>query len=76
MTSECKKETPKRSFAHSVAGALSGAVSRLVVGPLDVLKIRFQVQREPIACSKASHYKSIGQAFRTIIREEGVKVRE
>ena len=28
---------------HGIAGAVSGAVTRAVVQPLDVLKIRFQV---------------------------------
>ena len=28
----------------ALAGAISGCISRIVVGPLDVIKIRFQVQ--------------------------------
>ncbi len=32
-----------------VAGAVSGAVTRLLVSPLDLIKIRFQLQIEPIA---------------------------
>ncbi len=31
-----------------IAGSISGGVTRLVVAPLDVLKIRFQLQVEPI----------------------------
>ncbi len=31
-----------------IAGAISGGVTRLVAAPLDVLKIRFQLQLEPI----------------------------
>ena len=31
-----------------VAGAVSGALTRLLTCPLDVLKIRFQLQQEPI----------------------------
>lgn len=69
-----------KSEAHAVltacAGALAGAVARFVVGPLDVLKIRFQVQLEPIAAGaqRQSHYTSMRQAFVTILREEGIKV--
>ena len=33
----------------ATAGALAGAVARFVVGPLDVIKIRFQVQSSPAA---------------------------
>ncbi|KAI7835819.1 hypothetical protein COHA_010286 [Chlorella ohadii] len=58
----------------AVAGALAGAVARFVVGPLDVLKIRFQVQLEPIAAGvKTSHYTSMRQALVTIVKEEGIK---
>ena len=69
-----------KSEAHAVltacAGALAGAVARFVVGPLDVLNIRFQVQLEPIAAGaqRQSHYTSMRQAFVTILREEGIKV--
>ncbi|KAL4421633.1 hypothetical protein ABPG75_010924 [Micractinium tetrahymenae] len=68
-----------KSEAHAVltacAGALAGAVARFVVGPLDVLKIRFQVQLEPIAAGaqRHSHYTSMRQAFVTILKEEGIK---
>ena len=60
----------------AAAGAMAGAVARFVVGPLDVVKIRFQVQLEPIAAGGLpSKYTSLHQAFTTILREEGIKVR-
>ena len=60
----------------ATAGAMAGAVARFVVGPLDVVKIRFQVQLEPIAAGALpSKYTSLHQAFTTILREEGIKVR-
>lgn len=35
----------KRALIDATAGAISGAVSRTVTSPLDVIKIRFQVER-------------------------------
>ena len=73
---------PRKPLLDATAGALAGCVSRLVIGPLDVLKIRFQVQLEPIGTAAqratagqvASKYTGIGQALRTIAVEEGVQV--
>lgn len=67
------------AWASTAAGAIAGAVSRFAVGPLDVLKIRFQVQLEPIAAqavagAAASKYTSMRQAVVTIVREEGIQV--
>lgn len=63
----------------AVAGAIAGCVSRFIVGPLDVIKIRFQVQLEPLASlshpGQASKYTGFVQAFKTILKEEGVRVR-
>ncbi len=68
----------KRMTLDASAGALAGCVARFVVGPLDVIKIRFQVQLEPIMSSGAhaqrSKYTGFMQAFATIMREEGVQV--
>jgi len=72
-------QPPNRVSLDAAAGALAGAVSRFVVGPLDVVKIRFQVQLEPIASGQAaaaaSKYTGFGQALWTIFREEGVQAR-
>lgn len=66
----------------AAAGALAGTVARLIVGPLDVVKIRFQVQVEPIrraalqaGATLPSHYTGFVNAFKTIVREEGIQVR-
>jgi solute carrier family 25 (mitochondrial thiamine pyrophosphate transporter), member 19 len=64
-----------QQWVHAAAGGLAGAVSRLVVGPLDVVKIRMQVQLEPIRQGANSKYYGVVQALSTIVREEGIQVR-
>lgn len=72
---------PPPKWATALSGALAGVISRFSVNPLDVLKIRFQIQLEPTsglgqrACTHGSKYRSICGALATIIREEGVRVR-
>lgn len=72
-TSSGDSKAPK--WVHAMAGGLAGAVSRLAVGPLDVVKIRMQVQLEPITRGVNSKYTGVIQALRTIVREEGIQVR-
>jgi solute carrier family 25 thiamine pyrophosphate transporter 19 len=56
-----------------VAGTVSGALTRLFTCPLDVLKIRFQLQLEPIKhSSHTSKYRGVLDSVRTILKEEGV----
>lgn len=49
-----------------LSGSISGAVTRLVVSPFDVIKIRFQLQD-----ADNIKYTSFTQAARSILREEG-----
>ncbi|KAI3728452.1 hypothetical protein L6452_17089 [Arctium lappa] len=70
----------KRAFIDATAGSISGAISRTVTSPLDVIKIRFQVQLEPTTTfallSKNvygnSKYTGMFQASKDIFREEGL----
>ena len=39
---------PLKPIYYTVCGAFSGAITRVIAQPLDVLKIRFQLQSEPI----------------------------
>ncbi|KAH0541129.1 mitochondrial thiamine pyrophosphate carrier-like [Cotesia glomerata] len=57
---------------HAIAGAVSGFLTRLICQPFDVIKIRFQLQVEPISHTHSSKYQSLLQATSTIIREEGI----
>lgn len=56
-------------------------MSRFVISPLDVIKIRLQVQLEPVSSlqsgpgKRPSHYTGFLNAFRTIAAEEGIRVR-
>lgn len=58
-------------WQSAFAGGCAGAFTRAVAQPLDVLKIRFQLQLEPISVNKGK-YSSILQAVASIVKEEGL----
>ncbi|KAJ6351752.1 hypothetical protein OIU78_007617 [Salix suchowensis] len=70
----------KRALIDSTAGAIAGGISRTVTSPLDVIKIRFQVQLEPTSSwdlvrrnmTAPSKYTGMLQATKDIFREEGL----
>ncbi|TVU34669.1 hypothetical protein EJB05_16513 [Eragrostis curvula] len=80
MGSEEEPSQMRRALVDSLAGAISGGISRTVTSPLDVIKIRFQVQLEPTTSWGVlqrnvygpSKYTGLLQATRDILREEGL----
>lgn len=86
-----KKEPEERQFNSMIiqlkqasAGAASGFITRFITQPFDVLKIRFQLQVEPVRehtplitngakqMPPSSKYTSMLQASRLIYKEEGI----
>ncbi|XP_063281548.1 mitochondrial thiamine pyrophosphate carrier [Pelobates fuscus] len=58
----------------AAAGSLSGLVTRALISPLDVVKIRFQLQIESFSGDGVrGKYRGILQAAGVILREEGLK---
>ncbi|KAF7271193.1 hypothetical protein GWI33_015899 [Rhynchophorus ferrugineus] len=75
MVGWSKSNENLNQFDFAFAGGASGFITRAICQPLDVLKIRFQLQVEPIS-HRAIHnskYRSIYQAVGLIVKEEGVK---
>jgi len=74
--SKCEASTNKKNnninINPIVAGAIAGAVARVFVAPLDVIKIRLQIQKENYSLTSAK-YKGAFSAMATIAREEGIR---
>jgi len=63
-------------LTNIISGGISGGLARFFVAPLDVVKIRFQLQVNPKiqTMNKPDYfYNSIFDAFTTIYKNEGVK---
>ncbi|KAF0043988.1 hypothetical protein F2P81_003146, partial [Scophthalmus maximus] len=64
-----KPQSILREASHQIAaGGSAGLVEICLMHPLDVVKTRFQIQR---GTSDPNSYKSLGDCFRTIFRNEG-----
>lgn len=68
-----KANSRNKQFHTMLAGGLSAAITRFASQPLDVLKVRFQLQLEPLGQQGVnSKYRNVVQAARTIYMEEGL----
>lgn len=66
-----KNEKPiNESLEGAICGAVAGFTCRMVIAPLDVLKIRFQVQRET---GGVYMYRSMVGAVKAIVASEGYR---
>ncbi|KAL6268474.1 hypothetical protein P5V15_001607 [Pogonomyrmex californicus] len=66
------QKSTEPNLDHAIAGAASGFTTRFLCQPLDVIKIRFQLQVEPISRYHVSKYRSVSQACLLILKEEGI----
>lgn len=57
-------------FEHLLAGISGGAISTLILHPLDLMKIRFAVSD---GRTSLPQYSSLTSAFYTIVKQEGIK---
>ena len=64
-----KVSKSSKGFDAAISGLFSGVITRSIVQPLDVFKIRYQLQIETKSDAK---YQSIRRAFGTILKEEGI----
>ncbi|XP_064547060.1 mitochondrial thiamine pyrophosphate carrier [Drosophila montana] len=68
------KNSTRVQLLQAIGGGVSGAITRFVTQPFDVLKIRFQLQVEPLKRkSLNSKYSGMLNAFASIYREEGLR---
>eukprot|EP00960_Hanusia_phi_P071894 767660-Hanusia_phi.AAC.6 len=57
---------------NALAGAIAGFVARIAVAPIDLIKIRLQIQTNPISQASKFKYKGLFGTMKTIVKEEGV----
>ncbi|OWF34946.1 mitochondrial folate transporter/carrier-like isoform X2 [Mizuhopecten yessoensis] len=59
-------------WEHLLAGVSGGVIATLILHPLDLVKIRFQVHEGAVATVSRPKYKGILDAFLQIARKDGV----
>ena len=69
-----------KPWQHAMSGAIAGLTSRLIIAPLDLIKIRLQLQPEKkssiLRYDTSAKYSGLWNTFKLIIKEEGLRVRE
>ncbi|RKO99746.1 hypothetical protein CXG81DRAFT_14083 [Caulochytrium protostelioides] len=78
-SSSTTSSTPKLApWQNAASGAFAGVVNRAIIAPIDVIKIRLQIEtaalslRQGRLCAAAdAKYTSIAGTLRTVVREEG-----
>ena len=66
MNNETKSKPT--TIQQTISGCTAGVISRLVIAPMDVLKIRFQMETS----TTNRKYKSVFNSLRMITKEEGI----
>lgn len=66
--------TRKELTPHSqlIAGIVSGTTAVLLLHPLDLIRVRFQAQNNKSDVTVRGKYTGLVDAFRSVIRREGV----
>ncbi|KAL3111746.1 hypothetical protein niasHT_011033 [Heterodera trifolii] len=59
-------------FQYVQAGFFTGVATRAIIQPFDVLKIRLQLQEEPLRGKSRGKYSGILQSAKLIYHEEGI----
>lgn len=74
MEGENKKENTWFHYMKApIAGGISGFMTRAMTQPLDCIKVRHQLQLEPIKKHSGAKYTSTSQTLMLIFKEEGIK---
>lgn len=67
MSNHLSSKSDISSTESMICGGIAGMVSRFVIAPLDVVKIRLQLQQD-----SSRYYRGIFHTMRQIVRDEGV----
>jgi solute carrier family 25 thiamine pyrophosphate transporter 19 len=66
MSESKKKLTP---WQQAISGSTAGVIARIVISPIDVIKIRLQTQANPK--NTTAKYTGVIQTAQKVVREEG-----